>query len=809
MPLLNTSKTVLNRVKCLLEASIKYANNDLENDEDLIDKVVVRWKEAESRSPQLIVQATLPDLGKLISLTGAKKLSNQNIREALQTLEKFLEICEDNRVKTQGSENWNFTLKLWGKSVARNLEAVERLWNDRKLGRAQTFSFDICHNLPARSHSSFIGKQSELTHLSRLISPKNSDTSLVWIQGTGGVGKTTLALEVAYRCLKASEGRGEFLNYPKFTSIIFISAQSQRFLGSEFIERLNPDRTLRDIFRAILKTLNSERTLPSQLNEQLRLVQDILRKHKTLLILDNLETIEEGVQQILAFLGDLPASVKTIVTSRRKFALGYLLCLEGLSRVDGLNFIRHIGREKAISLTNDEAEQIYRATGGLPLAIACSIGYIAVYGLSPLSAIQRLLQPKGSLLDYCYTYAIEQLKGKPAFWLLIAFSFFPQSVSKEALVATALECQENGEVENSLALLNELSLLPKSSTANSSLTKADKERLSIHPLTREFISGEIKQHSDFEFVARKRWIKWYLNYCQPYGEFHWLKWLDYSLLEQEWINLRQVMDWCQYSDEYEVFCQLWQSLKGYTLLMGYWQERLIWLDWLEQQAKQKNDHATLADVIFHQSLTLAYQDQSDAEGRVITLGEKAWKLGQEREADFQIEIAIYLAQIHSYKKEFKTALDWIDKARQLVIDTKGEDKGRKSLQWLLLLYVWAGIYFESEDWELAEARYLEAQKLAQIIKEDRIFNYVQGRLAATYVQRDELDKAEILLKKALSAAEENHDKRSLAFCYFYLALIEKKKKNFSEMKYFAKMAYDCFVKLGMNNEALQIKKMIE
>ena len=64
--------------------------------------------------------------------------------------------------------------------------------------------------------------------------------------------------------------------------------------------------------------------------------------------------------------------------------------------------------------------------------------------------------------------------------------------------------------------------------------------------------------------------------------------------------------------------------------MGYWQERLTWLDWLEQHAKEKNDQATLADVVFHQSLTLAYQDQSDAQGYVIPLGEKAWELGQKK-----------------------------------------------------------------------------------------------------------------------------------------------------------------------------------
>ena len=332
MPLLNTSKTVLKRVKCLLAALIKFANNELSDCEDLIDKVVVRWKDTESGYPKLIVQTTLIDLEALTLLAG-EKVSKKSIPEALKGLEAFLGIYEDNRAKTQGSENWNFTLTLFGKSVSRNLEAVEKAWNDRKSGRRssspsyQDLDLDcvVCHNLPARFHSNFIGKKFELNRLSALISPNNSGTSLVWIQGAGGVGKTTLALEFAYRCLYSSERTDKFTKYPQFTVIIFISAQSQRFFGLEFFERLNPDRTLGDIFRTILKTLNSEKMLPSKLSEQLQLVQDSLRRQKTLLILDNLETLDADLPKIVAFLGDLPSSVKTIVTSRRKICL-WMFC---------------------------------------------------------------------------------------------------------------------------------------------------------------------------------------------------------------------------------------------------------------------------------------------------------------------------------------------------------------------------------------------------------------------------------------------------------------------------------------------------
>jgi hypothetical protein len=37
------------------------------------------------------------------------------IKEALQRLKDWLEILEDNRTKTQGCEDWHFTLKLWSK----------------------------------------------------------------------------------------------------------------------------------------------------------------------------------------------------------------------------------------------------------------------------------------------------------------------------------------------------------------------------------------------------------------------------------------------------------------------------------------------------------------------------------------------------------------------------------------------------------------------------------------------------------------------------------------------------------------------
>jgi hypothetical protein len=57
------------------------------------------------------------------------KLTKTQIRQALnEHLKDFLHILEDNRSKTQGKEEWHFTLKLWSKDTQKNLEQFEIEW---------------------------------------------------------------------------------------------------------------------------------------------------------------------------------------------------------------------------------------------------------------------------------------------------------------------------------------------------------------------------------------------------------------------------------------------------------------------------------------------------------------------------------------------------------------------------------------------------------------------------------------------------------------------------------------------------------
>ncbi len=74
----------------------------------------------------------------------------------------------------------------------------------------------VRHNLPPQTNK-FIGRESELKRLMEILSESHS-AHIITIDGIGGVGKTALILEAAYRCLAATENHID--NIPNFDAII-------------------------------------------------------------------------------------------------------------------------------------------------------------------------------------------------------------------------------------------------------------------------------------------------------------------------------------------------------------------------------------------------------------------------------------------------------------------------------------------------------------------------------------------------------------------------------------------------------------
>src|SRR5579859_1855018 len=114
------------------------------------------------------------------------------------------EWCEELLRTTRYPETVNLLNKLWGPKNLRTIPC--------RLARLE--------------HAHLIGRQDEIKRLQEFLSPRKA-AYLITVDGIGGVGKTALALEVAYQVWRASTGEIVVPHLPTFEAIIFVSAKQQ------------------------------------------------------------------------------------------------------------------------------------------------------------------------------------------------------------------------------------------------------------------------------------------------------------------------------------------------------------------------------------------------------------------------------------------------------------------------------------------------------------------------------------------------------------------------------------------------------
>lgn len=182
----------------------------------------------------------------------------------------------------------NATLLDLGLHGLKDLQSPERLWQLRHPDLPADFPplrslAAYKHNLP-RQLTSFIGREEELEEIKRLL----TQTSLLTMIGSGGCGKTRLALQAAADLLD---------DYPD---------------GIWFVE-LAPLSDPALIVRAIAKTLGL-REEPGA--DALEALCEALRTQKVLLILDNCEHLADGAAQIVKKLLQSCPTLRILTTSR-------------------------------------------------------------------------------------------------------------------------------------------------------------------------------------------------------------------------------------------------------------------------------------------------------------------------------------------------------------------------------------------------------------------------------------------------------------------------------------------------------------
>ena len=372
----------------------------------------------------------------------------------------------------------------------------------------------VPNNLPRRDQT-VVGRDPEIEKVLRVLT-RSARAWLVSITGVGGVGKSALALEVAHRCLRRI-GLPEDIAPEElaFDAFVWTSAKRTELDGPVVRPRFVVTPNLPTILHEILKVVAPEKTgaLPPE-HLQRKLVLDLLRAHRTLLIVDNLETVDD--EQVLAFLKDIPEPSKVIVTDRRAVHESRSLPLMELSPADAKRLIQEqcqseLLRDRVL-LTAGQIDELARNTGGIPLAIIWALGRIASGCTDPGTVLRRLADAGSSpVLGFLFDEshgAIRETSRR-----LLGALALPGTPVRGDVLGAWLQVGQN-ETEDALeelqqfALISECRQQTKGDRAVEPVVPTFRRFYRLLPLTREYVLRRgVKPDSEL----RERIYRWLLD----------------------------------------------------------------------------------------------------------------------------------------------------------------------------------------------------------------------------------------------------------------------------------------------------------
>lgn len=277
-------------------------------------------------------------------------------------------------------------------------------------------------NLPPEDYDLDTGFVGRTEYKRQLMSLLTTDLHrIITITGSGGVGKTALALSISYDL--------KFKKEASFDYIIWFSAKKNRLTetGIELVESqiTNLGGLLRDILKIIKP--EGEELLSSISGDGLKhLIYSLLKKMNVLLVIDNLETISEEAD-IIEFIKEIPRPTKVLITSRK--GLGEVekrFPIKELKDNEAIHLFRLISRERGLSslvkLSSPEIKGLCNSVQNYPLAIKWSVGKVSL-GKDISEAFNFSLSGESDIAKFSFEeiFNILSLEARKCLYAIVLF----------------------------------------------------------------------------------------------------------------------------------------------------------------------------------------------------------------------------------------------------------------------------------------------------------------------------------------------------------------------------------------------------
>lgn len=325
----------------------------------------------------------------------------------------------------------------------------------------------VHHNLPPR-YGEFIGREAEVARVLEWV--ESSRWPLASVEGMGGIGKTSLAIEIAHHCLPGAELK---ISTP-FDAVVWTSAQDE----ADF------DLKLEQVLDTIAHVLDYPYLTQLQPDEKTKAIDKLLRHHRALVIVDNFETITDV--SLIKFLEKIPEPSLALITSRyRQLRRVWDIPLYGLKDEETLTLIRRhshrIGLHLVAGADDDTLRRLAAATGNNPKAVELALGLIKQKGLAFNTVVDELYEASAvveEVLDYIFAEAWKLLDEQTQ-RVLMAMPLFVTTAGREAL--SAVSGVAGFDFHKAIEQLVGMSLLEASEALDVS-----QQRYRMHALTQAF-----------------------------------------------------------------------------------------------------------------------------------------------------------------------------------------------------------------------------------------------------------------------------------------------------------------------------------
>lgn len=416
------------------------------------------------------------------------------------------------------------------------------------------------------------------------------------VRGLGGVGKTALATEIAYR-LRSSFADG--ILWANLDSAV----QDNGLLHE-------------DVIMSILVNFGQGYQLDfrqeTDLQSRSRRVTDLLARKRALVVLDNAHGTAD-VQHLLPR-DDRKCSVLITTRNRRMLPQAIHVDLNSFEREEGLTLFRRVLGAERVEEARRGAEEILAQLGGLPLAVSIAASDLAETPLTLLEYHELLLDERDRLehladwedasksvrASFELSFRRLPVRQQEIFTRLGIFgSRDLPGPSFDASAAAAVVDLSPAFLKKGIGPLISLSLVTQeredvatvSGEAAGGPGSRRRFRFRLHRLLRVFVREKLRETGES------------IESLMPHAVAHYTSFADenshaFALLDGDWDNILASVNWSQERGEWADFLEGMKGLTrirlgvvGYMDARGYWKQATVWLQAaLNRPAADENSH---------------------------------------------------------------------------------------------------------------------------------------------------------------------------------------------------------------------------